>query len=92
MCLDDFTHTRRDFLKLSALLTAGGALPLLNSLNARAAAEPNAVACRPVSVSNTSNACSTRCAADIARTPTLAVFAAVVTLTRSNCSQALLAS
>ena len=42
MCLDDFTHTRRDFLKLSALLTAGGALPLLNSLNARAAAEPNA--------------------------------------------------
>eukprot|EP01136_Pigoraptor_vietnamica_P033437 Opistho-1_new@96302 len=42
MCLDDFTHTRRDFLKLSALLTAGGALPLLNSLNARAASEPNA--------------------------------------------------
>ncbi|OLF53683.1 ABC transporter substrate-binding protein [Pseudomonas chlororaphis] len=42
MCLDDFTHTRRDFLKLSALLTAGGALPLLNSLHARAAAEPDA--------------------------------------------------
>jgi hypothetical protein len=42
MCLDDFTHTRRDFLKLSALLTAGGALPLLSSLQARAAAEPNA--------------------------------------------------
>jgi len=42
MCLDDFTHTRRDFLKLSALLTAAGALPLLNSLNARAASEPDA--------------------------------------------------
>ncbi|QNH77620.1 ABC transporter substrate-binding protein [Pseudomonas protegens] len=42
MCLDDFTHTRRDFLKLSALLTAGGALPLLNSLQARAAQEPDA--------------------------------------------------
>ncbi|AZC50920.1 ABC transporter substrate-binding protein [Pseudomonas chlororaphis] len=42
MCLDDFTHSRRDFLKLSALLTAGGALPLLNSLQARAAAEPDA--------------------------------------------------
>ncbi|MEN1832751.1 ABC transporter substrate-binding protein [Pseudomonas lijiangensis] len=42
MCLDDFTHTRRDFLKLSAMLTAAGALPLLNSLEARAAAEPNA--------------------------------------------------
>lgn len=42
MCLDDFTHTRRDFLKLSALLTAAGALPLLNSLQARAAAEPDA--------------------------------------------------
>ncbi|MBX8474284.1 ABC transporter substrate-binding protein [Pseudomonas cichorii] len=42
MCLDDFTHTRRDFLKLSAMLTAAGALPLLNSLEARAAAEPDA--------------------------------------------------
>jgi NitT/TauT family transport system substrate-binding protein len=42
MCLDDFTHTRRDFLKLSALLTAAGALPLLTSLQARAAAEPDA--------------------------------------------------
>jgi NitT/TauT family transport system substrate-binding protein len=42
MCQDDFTHTRRDFLKLSALLTAAGALPLLNSLQARAAAEPDA--------------------------------------------------
>ncbi|PYY79442.1 ABC transporter substrate-binding protein [Pseudomonas sp. TKO26] len=42
MCLDDFTHTRRDFLKLSALLTAGGAMPLLNSLQARAAQEPDA--------------------------------------------------
>ena len=42
MCLDDFTHTRRDFLKLSALLTAGGAMPLLNSLQARATQEPDA--------------------------------------------------
>lgn len=42
MCLDDFTHSRRDFLKLASLLTAGGALPLLNSLQARAAAEPDA--------------------------------------------------
>ncbi|RMQ45253.1 ABC-type nitrate/sulfonate/bicarbonate transport system [Pseudomonas cichorii] len=42
MCLDDFNHTRRDFLKLSAMLTAAGALPLLNSLEARAAAEPDA--------------------------------------------------
>lgn len=42
MCLDDFTHTRRDFLKLSALLTAGGAMPLLHSLQARAALEPDA--------------------------------------------------
>ncbi|MBX8574542.1 ABC transporter substrate-binding protein [Pseudomonas cichorii] len=42
MCLDDFTHTRRDFLKLSAMLTAAGAVPLLNSLEARAAAEPDA--------------------------------------------------
>lgn len=42
MCLDDFTHTRRDILKLSAMLTAAGALPLLNSLQARAASEPDA--------------------------------------------------
>lgn len=42
MCLDDPTHSRRDFLKLSALLTAGGAMPLLHSLQARAAAEPDA--------------------------------------------------
>ncbi|MFY1662988.1 ABC transporter substrate-binding protein [Pseudomonas sp. Pseu.R1] len=42
MCLDDFTHTRRDFLKLGALLTAAGALPLLDSLQARAASEPDA--------------------------------------------------
>ena len=42
MCLDDFTHTRRDILKLSAMLTAAGALPLLASLQARAAAEPDA--------------------------------------------------
>lgn len=42
MCLDDFTHSRRDFLRLSALLTAAGALPLLTSLKARAASEPDA--------------------------------------------------
>ena len=42
MCLDDFTHTRRDILKLSAMLTAAGALPMLSSLQARAAAEPDA--------------------------------------------------
>lgn len=42
MCLDDFTHTRRDFIKLSALLTAAGAMPLLSSLQARAASDPDA--------------------------------------------------
>ncbi|CAD5109534.1 ABC transporter substrate-binding protein [Zestomonas carbonaria] len=42
MCLDDPTHSRRDFLRLGALLTAAGALPLLGSLQARAAAEPDA--------------------------------------------------
>ena len=34
--------TRREWLKLAALLTAGGAAPLLTSLSARAAAEPDA--------------------------------------------------
>lgn len=34
--------SRREWLKLSALFTAGGALPLLNALEARAAAEPDA--------------------------------------------------
>lgn len=42
MCLDDPSHSRRDILKLGALLTAAGALPLLTSLQARAAAEPDA--------------------------------------------------
>ncbi|MED5609101.1 MULTISPECIES: ABC transporter substrate-binding protein [Pseudomonas] len=42
MCLDDPTHSRRDILKLGALLTAAGALPLLTSLRARAASEPDA--------------------------------------------------
>lgn len=42
MCLDDFTHTRRDFIKLSTLLTAAGAMPLLSSLQARAASDPDA--------------------------------------------------
>ncbi|MDT9634536.1 MULTISPECIES: ABC transporter substrate-binding protein [Pseudomonas] len=42
MCLDDLTHSRRDFLKLSAVLSAAGALPLLSSLQARAASEPDA--------------------------------------------------
>ena len=35
MCLDDPTHSRRDILKLAALLSAAGALPLLSSLQAR---------------------------------------------------------
>lgn len=42
MCLDDPSHSRRDILKLGALLTAAGALPLLTSLQTRAAAEPDA--------------------------------------------------
>ncbi|MEP9320318.1 ABC transporter substrate-binding protein [Pseudomonas sp. LABIM340] len=42
MCLDDPTHSRRDILKLGALLSAAGALPLLTSLQARAASEPDA--------------------------------------------------
>ncbi|WP_259755692.1 ABC transporter substrate-binding protein [Pseudomonas sp. GCEP-101] len=42
MCLDDPTHSRRDILKLAALLSAAGALPLLSSLQARAASEPDA--------------------------------------------------
>ncbi|OLU35396.1 ABC transporter substrate-binding protein [Pseudomonas sp. PA27(2017)] len=42
MCLDDPTHTRRDFIKLTGLLTAAGAFPLLTSLQARAAGEPDA--------------------------------------------------
>lgn len=42
MCLDDPTHSRRDILKLAALLSAAGALPLLTSLRARAASEPDA--------------------------------------------------
>lgn len=35
-------HTRRDFLKLSALFTASAALPLLQACTQRAAAEPDA--------------------------------------------------
>ncbi|AVO55961.1 ABC transporter substrate-binding protein [Ectopseudomonas mendocina] len=42
MCLDDPTHTRRDFIKLTGLLTAAGAFPLLTSLQARAVSEPDA--------------------------------------------------
>ena len=44
MCMDDCcsASSRRDFLKLGAMLTATGALPLLSSLQARAAAEPDA--------------------------------------------------
>lgn len=37
----DLLNSRRELLKLSALLTAGGALPLLQSFNAQAAVEPN---------------------------------------------------
>ncbi|OZI37951.1 ABC transporter substrate-binding protein [Bordetella genomosp. 10] len=40
MCFD--TMTRRDMLKLSALFSAGGALPLLTALQARAQSEPDA--------------------------------------------------
>lgn len=42
MCLDDPTHSRRDILKLTSLLTAAGAFPLLTSLQARAASDPDA--------------------------------------------------
>ena len=44
MCMDcnDAGHSRRDFLKLASLFGIAGALPLLSSLQARAAAEPNA--------------------------------------------------
>ncbi|MHB0766174.1 ABC transporter substrate-binding protein [Stutzerimonas sp. NM35] len=42
MCLDDPTHSRRDILKLTSLLTAAGAFPLLASLQARAASDPDA--------------------------------------------------
>ncbi|MBA1205122.1 ABC transporter substrate-binding protein [Pseudomonas capeferrum] len=44
MCMDDCcsSSSRRDFLKLGAMLTAAGAVPLLSSLQARAAAEPDA--------------------------------------------------
>lgn len=42
MCLHDPIPTRRDFLKLAGLFTAAGAAPLLASLSARAAAEPDA--------------------------------------------------
>lgn len=40
MCLEHMS--RRDWLKLSALFTAGGALPLLSAFNARAQAEADA--------------------------------------------------
>ena len=44
MCMDDCcsSTSRRDFIKLGAMLTAAGALPLLSSLQARAASEPDA--------------------------------------------------
>ena len=38
----DLLNSRRELLKLSALLTAGGALPLLQSFNAQAAVEADA--------------------------------------------------
>jgi len=40
--MDDPTHSRRDILKLTSLLTAAGAFPLLTSLQARAASDPDA--------------------------------------------------
>lgn len=42
MCLHDPHPSRREFLKLAALFSAAGAFPLLRSLEARAAAEPDA--------------------------------------------------
>ena len=39
---NDLLNSRRELLKLSALLTAGGALPLLQSFNTQAAVEPDA--------------------------------------------------
>jgi NitT/TauT family transport system substrate-binding protein len=42
MCLMCDAMSRRDFLKLSALLSAGAALPLVMQQQARAAAEPDA--------------------------------------------------
>lgn len=39
---DLISHSRRDLLKLSSLLTAGGALPLLQSFQARAQTDANA--------------------------------------------------
>lgn len=42
MCLMCDAMSRRDFLKLSALLTAGAALPLIMQQQVRAAAEPDA--------------------------------------------------
>ncbi|KTT67327.1 ABC transporter substrate-binding protein [Pseudomonas oryzihabitans] len=42
MCLQDPRPSRREFLKLAALFSAAGAFPLLRSLEARAAAEPDA--------------------------------------------------
>lgn len=42
MCLHDPRPSRREFLKLAALFSAAGAFPLLRSLEARAAAEPDA--------------------------------------------------
>lgn len=42
MCLTCNAMSRRDFLRLSALLGAGAALPLVMQQQARAAAEPNA--------------------------------------------------
>ncbi len=42
MCLMCDNFSRRDFLKLTALLTTGAALPLITQQQARAAAEPDA--------------------------------------------------
>ena len=42
MCDDTLDHSRRQMLKLAALLGASGTLPLLKAFEARAQAEPNA--------------------------------------------------
>lgn len=48
MPTEDFLFSRRDIVKLSALLTAAGALPLLNARKARAADEPVRIGYLPI--------------------------------------------
>lgn len=48
MPTDDFLFSRRDIVKLSALLTASGAMPFLSSRKARAADEPVKIGYLPI--------------------------------------------